>query len=70
MHHLNNNESHDDYNHKSTLDPQMHLMQNNIAPRIFFLIKRDLLANITRNEKQQAKIFIATLAKLQWQRQR
>lgn len=31
---------------------QMHLiMQNNIAPRIFFLIKRDLLANITRNEK-------------------
>lgn len=66
MHHLNNNESHDDYNHKSTLDPQMHLiMQNNIAPRIFFLIKRDLLANITRNEKQQAKIFIAMLAKLQ-----
>lgn len=65
MHHLNNNESHD-YNHKSTLDPQMHLiMQNNTAPRIFFLIKRDLLANITRKEKQQAKIFIAMLAKLQ-----
>lgn len=30
------------YNYKSTLDPQMHLiMQNNIAPRIFVLIKRD-----------------------------
>jgi len=42
MHHLNNNERHDDYNYKSTLDTQMHLiMQNNIASSIFVLIKRD-----------------------------
>ncbi len=39
MHHLNNN---DDYNYKSTLDTQRDLiMQNNIASRIFVLIKRD-----------------------------